>query len=48
MIKKGVFQTTVDFKSFQIEIAITNFFIKLLQKLIQNVISKIEDSTKYK
>ena len=39
MIKKGVFQITVDFNSFQIKIAITNFvFIKLLQ----NVISKCQ------
>ena len=34
MIKKGVLQITVDLKSLQIKIAITNFvFIKLLQNV---------------
>ena len=34
MIKKGVFQITVDLKSLQIKIAITNIvFIKLLQNV---------------
>ena len=43
MIKKGVFQITVDYKSLQIKIAITNFvFFKLLQNVIQIVISKIK------
>ena len=35
--KKGVFQITVDLKSLQIKIAITNF---VLIKLLQNVNSK--------
>ena len=42
MIKKGVFQITVDYKSLQIKIAITNFFFFKLQNVIQIVISKIK------
>ena len=40
--KKGVFQITVDLKSLQIKITITNLvFIKLLQIVNSNGISKI-------